>query len=235
MIIETTYSYNKHETKFICSPTPIMPLANMPHLIAKGMTEPGAKLALETSHRDALAPSGTCSPLADKQRCVSDCCVLRPKPLTEQWGKKVILAQFGWDLVRHDREAQRWQNPSVWQQDCEVVASPLWQSRVQEPGAVLASKGPPLLRDSKVFKLVPQAPWPGIKLWASRFKCSQGDRQGSSHSIYSCVHSLKHMTITKLRLWTVRSLVQSHPAPSKCTVRPHNPILHHGFPFVCST
>lgn len=95
MITETKHSYNKHETKFICSPTPIMPLANVPHLLAKGMTEPGAKLALLASHGDALAPSGACSPPADKQRCVSDCCVLPPKPLTERLGKKkVILAQL---------------------------------------------------------------------------------------------------------------------------------------------
>lgn len=72
MITETKHSYNKHETKFICSPTPIMPLANVPHLLAKEMTEPGAKLALVTSHGDALAPSGACSPPADKQRCVHD-------------------------------------------------------------------------------------------------------------------------------------------------------------------
>lgn len=96
MIRETTYRYNKHETRFICSPTPIMPLANMPHLIAKGMTELGAKLALETSHGDALAPSGACSPLADKQRCVSDCCVCYDQnPWRSNEGRRLFWPSLG--------------------------------------------------------------------------------------------------------------------------------------------
>lgn len=72
------------------------------------------------------------------------------------------------------------------------------------------------------LQLVPQAPWPGIKLWAFRFKCSQGDRQGSSHSIYSCIHSLKHMTDNKAE--ALNGSVTCSKPPSALQV--HSPSMH---------